>query len=197
MRPLLLVLPLAFIAQCNHGYTARRRAIDEEKVRLQEKAAEQRNYLAGHGFNPSVCFLVDMRLPSGKNRFFVYDLRRDSVLMAGLVAHGGGGGNFIAHPVFSNIAGSGYSSVGRYRIGYKYQGRFGPAFKLYGLDSTNSRAFERNIVLHCYAGVPQLETYPEPICNSLGCPMVAPYFLETLRPVIERSGKPICLYMFY
>ncbi|GGB13789.1 hypothetical protein GCM10011511_41890 [Puia dinghuensis] len=137
-----------------------------------------------------------MRLPSGKNRFFVYDLRRDSVLMAGLVAHGSGGSNFSAEPVFSNVDGSGCSSLGRYRVGYKYQGRFGPAYKLYGLDSTNSRAFARNVVLHSYAAVPERETYPNPICNSLGCPMVSPGFLRMLQPVIEGAGKPICLWVF-
>ena len=169
---------------------------NNERHWLAEKAASQRVFLAKHGFNTTLCFLVDMRLPSGKNRFFVYDLRRDSVLLAGLVAHGSGGSNFSAEPVFSNVDGSGCSSLGRYRIGYKYQGRFGPAYKLYGLDSTNSRAFARNVVLHSYTGVPERETYPSPICNSLGCPMVSPGFLRLLAPVIEGSGKPVCLWVF-
>ena len=196
MRPLLLLLSLAFAGQCNHSYSARHLTPDPESLRLRARAEEQRAYLARRGFNPSICFLVDMRLPSGRNRFFVYDLRRDSVLAVGLVAHGSGGSPFSAEPVFSNVDGSGCSSLGRYRVGYKYAGRFGAAFKLYGLDTSNSRAFARNIVLHSYEAVPERETWPQPICNSLGCPMVSPGFLQRLQPLIEGSGKPICLYVF-
>lgn len=196
MRPLLLLLSLGFIGPCNHGYPAKHEARDEERVRLRQKAGEQRVWLARHGFNSSFCFLVDMQVPSGKNRFFVYDLRRDSVLLSGLVAHGSGGRYFSVKPVFSNVEGSGCTSLGRYRVGYPYAGQFGPAYKLYGLDTSNSRAFARNVVLHSYAAVPEHETWPQPICNSLGCPMVAPGFLETLRPLITGTQKPVCLWIF-
>jgi hypothetical protein len=182
-----------------HHRSSHRRAVvpaESELLRIEEKAGVQRAYLSRHGFNASVCFLVDMRLPSGKNRFFVYDLRGDSVLTAGLVAHGCGNRNFSDEPVFSNVDGSGCTSLGRYRVGYKYWGQFGEAYKLYGLDTSNSRAFARNVVLHAYMGVPERETYPNPICNSLGCPMVSNGFFKTLQPVIEKSGKPICLWVF-
>ncbi len=169
---------------------------DEELRRIGAKATMQKPYLSSHGFNTDVCFLVDMRQPSGKNRFFVYDLKRDSILLAGLVAHGCGASSFCADPVFSNVDGSGCTSLGRYRIGYKYTGQFGPAYKLYGLDTSNSRAFVRNVVLHSYLSVPAHETYPFPICNSRGCPMVSPVFLNALRPVIEGSERPICLWIF-
>jgi hypothetical protein len=195
MRPLLLLLSLAFTGPCNPSYPAHRTSADPERQRLHARVAEQRAWLARHGFSASLCFLVDMRLPSGKNRFFVYDLRRDSVLFSGLAAHGSGGRNFSMEPIFSNIDGSGCSSLGRYRVGYAYRGQFGPAYKLYGLDTSNSRAFARNVVLHSYLGVPEHETFPRPICNSLGCVMVAPGFLETLRPLIAASGKPICLWV--
>ena len=192
MRWLFIFLSLAFTGPCSH-----KDDIDDELPRLREKARAQRGYLAQHGFNTEVCFLVDMRLPSGKNRFFVYDLRRDSVLTMGLVAHGCGKSNFSVRPVFSNVDGSGCTSLGRYRLGYKYQGQFGPAYKLYGLDTSNSQAFVRNVVLHSYAAVPMRETDPSPICNSRGCPMVSPVFFQELQPLIERSGKPICLWIFF
>jgi L,D-transpeptidase catalytic domain len=65
----------------------------EEVRRLGEKAFVQKSYLSSHGFNTDICFLADMRLPSGKNRIFVYDLKKDSILLAGLVAHGCGAGD--------------------------------------------------------------------------------------------------------
>lgn len=167
-----------------------------ELTRIQEKAALQRNFLSRHGYNTQICFLVDMTLPSGRSRFFVYDLHRDSILLSGLVAHGCGSGRFSYRPTFSNVNGSGCTSLGRYRIGYPYAGSFGRAYKLYGLDSTNDQAFARNVVLHSYEGVPATETDPYPICNSRGCPMVSRIFLEKLQPLIDHSGKPIMLWIF-
>ena len=169
---------------------------DEEQVRLEAAAAAQKDYLRRHRYNGEFCFLVDMRQPSGKYRFFVYDLHKDSILLAGLVAHGSGGSGFSMTPSFSNINGSGCTSLGRYRIGYPYNGMCGRSYKLYGLDTTNNQAFQRNVVLHSWKDVPDAETYPYPICNSRGCPMVSPAFLHQLQPMIDRSKKPVLLCIF-
>lgn len=170
--------------------------VTEEYRRVALKVSTQRAFLAQHGFNTRICFLADMQLPSGRDRFFVYDLQKDSILLAGLVAHGSGNKAFSIEPSFSNVDGSGCTSLGRYRIGQPYQGGFGLAYKLYGLDPTNDRAFNRNVVLHAFKAVPEAETDPYPICNSRGCPMLAPAFLQQLHPLIDRSKKPIMLCIF-
>jgi hypothetical protein len=164
--------------------------------RIRQKAALQKSFLKQHGFNTSLCFLVDMQLPSGRNRFFVYDLSKDSILLAGLVAHGSGKDGFSLTPSFSNVNGSGCTSLGKYRIGSPYPGRFGRAYKLYGMDSTNDQAYNRDVVLHSYSQVPEGETDPLPICNSRGCAMVAPGFLKQLQPLIDKSKRPIMLWIF-
>jgi L,D-transpeptidase catalytic domain len=169
----------------------------EESGRLAQKALALKNLLVDGGFNPGIVFLVDMRLPSGRNRFFVYDLSKDSILQAGLVAHGCGSSNFSFSPSFSNAEGSNCSAIGRYRIGRPYMGHFGRSYLLYGLDSTNDHALGRHIVLHSYGCVPEYETDPYPICNSQGCAMVAPGFLKRLEPVIDRSSQPILLWIFH
>jgi len=120
----------------------------------------------------------------------------DTILMAGLVAHGCGAARFSLTPLFSNLNSSGCTSLGRYRIGYRYQGQFGPSYKLYGLDTSNDRAFARNVVLHSYNMVPDEETYPYPICNSRGCPMVSRRFFKSLQNYIDTSRKSICLWIF-
>jgi L,D-transpeptidase catalytic domain len=168
----------------------------DEFGRIAREVSGQRSFLANHGFNTGICFLADMQLPSGKDRFFVYDLKKDSILLAGLVAHGSGNKDFSLHPSFSNTDGSNCTSLGKYRIGKPYPGRFGLAYKLFGLDSTNDQAFNRNVVLHAFTAVPEGETDPYPICNSRGCPMVAPAFLKQLQPLIDRSKKPIMLLIF-
>ncbi|MDP4149548.1 MAG: murein L,D-transpeptidase catalytic domain family protein, partial [Bacteroidota bacterium] len=119
-----------------------------------------------------------------------------SVVLAGLVAHGRGNQLFSLYPAFSNQEGSGCSSLGKYRIGQPYRGRFGTAYTLYGLDSSNNRALARHVVLHAYDCVPESETDPFPICNSLGCAMVSPGFLKRLQPIIEGSKRPILLWIF-
>ena len=172
-----------------------------EADRIAEKAAELRKFLgsrsaAGGRYNQGLAFLIDMRLPSGKNRFFVYDLAGDSVLMAGLVAHGSGGASFSLSPAFSNIDGSNCSALGRYRVGSPYTGQWSRSYFLYGLDTTNSRALERHIVLHSYGCVPEGETDPYPICNSKGCAMVSPGFLARLQPVIDKAKRPVILWIF-
>ncbi|HWB24920.1 MAG TPA: murein L,D-transpeptidase catalytic domain family protein [Chitinophagaceae bacterium] len=169
---------------------------EPEVSKLKAFAAEAKSFTALNGYNTKFCFLLDMNLGSGQYRFFVYDLAHDSVLMAGLVAHGSCNKNFLMDAKFSNRPGCGCSAKGKYKVGYKYKGRFGTAYKLYGLDSTNNKAFERNIVLHSYYMVPDRETDPLPICNSLGCAMVSANFIKQLSVKLDASKKPVLLWMF-
>ena len=165
--------------------------------RLAEKAEQAKNYLAERGFDEKYCFLIDMRLPSGKNRFFVYNLETDSLEAAGLVSHGIGSETGTDELSFSNTPNSKSTSLGKYRIGKSYNGNFGLAYKLYGLDRTNSKAFDRSVVLHSYIGVPKDEVWPSVICKSEGCPTVSHDFLEKLKNYIDASDHPIMLWIYY
>lgn len=165
------------------------------KGQLKFQAASVKNFVKSK-YNSKVCFLINMNLPSGKNRFFVYDMEKDSILAGGLVAHGSCDNGFQETPTFSNKANTGCSCFGKFKVGNSYEGRFGVAYKLHGLDSSNSNAYERNIVLHSYRCVPDEETEPIPICNSRGCPMVSPAFLEKLKVYLDKSERPILLEIF-
>jgi hypothetical protein len=165
-------------------------------ITLKKRKPEMLSFARRKGLSTRYAFMIDMGLPSGRNRFFVYDLQRGTVLHAGLVAHGSCNSRFLEEPEFSNVVGQGCSSLGRYKVGYSYNGNFGKAYKLFGLDSSNSNAFERAVVLHAYSCVPDKETDPMPICNSLGCPMISYNFLETLSSFIDRSERPVMLWIF-
>ncbi len=165
-------------------------------ARLKTMADSLKQFASAHGYNDRLCFLADMSLPSGKSRFFVYDMVKDSVLLAGLVAHGSCDKGFQWNPFFSNKLNCGCSSLGKYKIGYSYEGKFGRSYKLYGLEASNSNAFERTVVLHSYGCVPEQETDPLPICNSRGCPMVSPGFFHLLSSYIDHSGRNILLWVF-
>lgn len=166
-------------------------------LRLNKKALVARQFVAGHGYNNERCFLIDMRIPSGQNRFFVYNLGKDSIEDAGLVTHGSGVDNPGDVPVFSNTPNSNCTSLGKYRIGKPYYGKFGLAYKLYGLENSNSKAYERFVVLHSHACVPAAEVAPQQICESWGCPTVAPAFLERLQSLIDSSDRPVLLWIYY
>ncbi|MGZ5191235.1 MAG: murein L,D-transpeptidase catalytic domain-containing protein, partial [Flavisolibacter sp.] len=90
---------------------------------------------------------------------------------------------------------SGCTSLGKYKIGNPYQGKFGLAYKLYGLDKTNSNAFSRFVVLHAHDCVPDDETENE-ICQSPGCPTVSVAFLKELKTMINNSEKPVLLWIY-
>lgn len=168
----------------------------EEK--LKSEITEIRRFLGKSAkYNSDVAFFLDMRIESGKNRFFIYDLKHNKLINKGLVGHGSGSETGIPGKLqFSNVKNSNSSSLGKYAIGSSYSGRFGKAYKLYGLDKTNSNAFDRNVVLHKYADVP-FEEQIKPICNSLGCPMVNEKFFGVIEKTIDTSKKKIILVMYY
>ena len=164
--------------------------------RLQKKASAAKQFVLQNRLSTHCVFLLDMQLPSGRKRFFVYNLDKDSVLATGLVAHGSCNNRFLETAAFSNKPGCGCSAAGRYKVGAAYSGRLGKAFKLHGLDNSNSNAYQRNIVLHAYSCVPDDECYPYPICNSLGCAMVSCKFLTLLDRFIEKEKKPLLLWIY-
>ena len=165
-------------------------------TRLNGHAKPLLTYAKEHGYNTSICFLIDMNIESGKNRFFVYDLKKNAVTNAGLVAHGRCNKNWLTGRQYGNEPGCGCTSLGKYKIGNAYKGKFGLAYKLHGLDTTNSNAFKRFVVLHSHSCVPDSEVDPAPICQSDGCPTVSAPFLQKLATIIDKSKQPILLLTF-
>jgi len=164
-------------------------------LKLQQKARAVRAFAAQKKFNTSICFLVDMSLPSGQKRFFVYNLIKDTVQHTGLVTHGRCNQDWLQGRKYGNEPGCGCTSLGRYKIGYAYQGKFGLAFKLYGLDTTNDNAFQRALVLHAHGCVPETEISND-ICQSDGCPTVSPAFLKALEPILKQSPNSVLLWIY-
>jgi hypothetical protein len=153
-------------------------------------------YAILNGYSTKYCFLVDMSLPSGRNRFFVYDLEKGSIVSSALAAHGSCNQTFSSHPRFSNARDCGCTSLGKYKVGEFYRGQYGKSFRLYGLDQSNSNAFKRGVVIHGHDCVPDEEIYPRVLCNSFGCVMISNDFFEKLSAIIQKSDKPIVLWVY-
>ncbi|PSL43090.1 L,D-transpeptidase-like protein [Chitinophaga niastensis] len=167
-----------------------------DKEKLHQKVIALREYAQTHGYSTRYAFFIDFGVFSGGKRFICYDLEHNKTLSTGLVAHGQGP-DFRAEVVpFSNEVGSLCSSLGKYRIGTKYSGRFGTAYKLHGLDKTNSNAFDRFVVLHSHVCVPGT-AQDMGICRSDGCPTLNPAYFATLQPYLDQSDKPVLLWIYH
>lgn len=171
---------------------------DSSKENLEVQIREVKKVIqANPKYNKEIAFFIDMKIPSGRNRFFVYDLKKDAILDQGLVAHGSGSETGIQGKLkFSNTNNSLATSLGKYYIGNSYIGKFGKAYKLYGLDKTNSNAFSRAVVLHKYFDVPY-EEQTDYICNSYGCPMVNEKYFKRIEKIIDNSKTNILLDIYY
>ena len=168
---------------------------NETLVKARQKVTEARSFLAKKNYTETICFLIDMSLPSGQSRFLVYNLRKDSIQNSALVTHGRCNELWLEGRKYGNTVGCGCTSLGKYRVGKSYYGKFGLAYKLHGLDKTNDKAFERFVVLHAHDCVPETEV-KEDICQSDGCPTVSPNFLQYLKPIIDRSEKPVLMWIY-
>lgn len=163
---------------------------------LRLRASSLQAYTAQNGLDNQLFFLVDMTQPSGKKRFYVYDYQKDSVVLSGLVSHGRCNMNWLTGRKYSNTLGSGCTALGRYKIGTSYNGQFGKAYRLTGLDSTNNNAAQRAIVLHSAKNIPDEEVAPGQIAQSDGCPTVSPAMLKKLDVLLQKRKKPVMLYIY-
>ena len=95
--------------------------------------------------------IVNFGKHSGEERFFIYDVKKKKCEYSGLVQHGNGKGNTASKPKFSNVIGSNCSSLGLYKITSKdnmHSWPGAPCFRMVGLDSTNTNAMARGILIH-------------------------------------------------
>ncbi|WP_300660625.1 murein L,D-transpeptidase catalytic domain-containing protein [Fluviicola sp.] len=176
---------------------------DYDSTRISKVLPQQieavKKYIQSKGtaYSSRKAILVDMKIPSRYFRFFVVDLKTNQILSKGLCAHGSGseieGTDSLQ---FSNVPNSYMTSLGMYQIGNAYHGSFGKSYKLLGLEKSNNKALARAIVLHRYGCVPEEEQY-YPICNSLGCAMLAENYFEELIPIIDNEPKPMILKIYY
>jgi hypothetical protein len=125
--------------------------------------------------HPRYWAVANFDLHSRHPRLFIFDVIAERT-EAYLCAHGKGSEGATDDgmaDVFSNIDGSGCSSLGIYLCAETYYGDNGYSMRLDGLQSSNSRARHRAIVVHGAPYVSQhMITESGRIGRSLGCPAV-------------------------
>ena len=104
--------------------------------------------------DPRYWAIVDFNQPSTEKRFYLFDTKSETITPY-FVAHGHGNGdaireeNLLYAKVFSNEIGSNCSSLGIYScLAPIVSTHHGNALQIDGLESTNSNAKARSVILH-------------------------------------------------
>lgn len=136
--------------------------------------------------NKNYISVVDFTQDSNSKRLYVIDMKSGAVSRY-LVAHGMG--SDPKHTgwatKFSNISGSNMSSIGMYLTDEEYTGEHGHSLRIRGLDSTNSNAYARAIVIHSASYVDPSYT---PLGRSDGCPAIEQKYIETLVDQLKEGS---------
>lgn len=193
----MLILALLISIDCSGNIK------ESHSVRLKAKAKIAKAYCEKNNMNLDVCVLVDMQIHSGKKRFFLWDLKGDSVLKSGMCSHGCCDNGWSedetkSEPHFSNVPESHCSSLGKYKLGNRGYSSFGIHinYKLHGLEKTNNNAFKRIIVFHSWDAIDDGETYPVGIAESWGCPAVSNNFMREMDAILKIQNKPVLFWIF-
>jgi thioredoxin-related protein len=150
---------------------------------LRDKKIQNSNYLT----------VIDLSLSANKNRFFLIDFKSNKIIHKSKVAHGrNSGGEFAKY--FSNKVGSYQSSIGFYKTAETYKGKHGLSLRLDGLESSNSNARKRAIVIHSADYVSDLFIRKNGrLGRSLGCPSLPKEgFLNIIKYI--KNGSVLFIY---
>lgn len=162
--------------------------------RVRERAAALLDYCRMEGYNTRVALFVDLSRHSGRRRFVVWDFERSKAIFTALVSHGSGAARphvRSAYARFSNEDGSHLSSLGRALVAERYDGRYGVAYRLDGLDSTNSKLRLRCVVLHGWGHTTSFPIWPLATVGSFGCPVLSRKMMARVDEILRSEGRVV------
>ena len=170
---------------------------------IKSKASEALKFVKTKSMNEEYCILIDMKIHSGRNRFFVWDFKKDTITHSYLVGHGccdspWGKDYTKENPSFSNVENSHCSSLGKYKIGERGASSWGVKTKylLHGLEKTNSNALKRVIVFHSWEAVSDVETYPQGTPEGWGCPTLSNDNFRIIDHKLKSSKRPVLMWIY-
>jgi hypothetical protein len=133
--------------------------------------------------------VIDYSKPSFQNRFYVVDLESGKV-ESYKTSHGRGSDpeHTGRAQFFSNTVNSNMTSLGFFLTGDDYDGQYGKALKMHGLSVSNSKAFERALVIHGAEYIKESEIW---VGRSQGCPALD---FKHATKVIEKIKDGALIY---
>ena len=161
---------------------------------FRQHAAELKTFCEQNGYNDRFALLWDLSLHSGRRRFVVWNYAENRVERAFVTSHGSGSRRkkrLSAYAEVSNESDSHLSSVGRALVAERYIGRYGVAYRLDGLDATNSALRKRCVVLHSWRHTTPFPIWPLPSVGSWGCPVLSRRSMAILDEILQREQRVI------
>lgn len=146
--------------------------------------------------SPRYVAIIDFKKPSSERRFYLVDLKTGNV-KSYYTSHGIGTGRGDQALKFSNRKDSRMTSLGMYLAGEVYSGGYGMTLRMYGLEKSNDRAYDRDIVLHgaWYVGEdfmkminPKTKEPYQRIGVSWGCPAVSTDIAKKVIPLLKDGS---------
>ncbi|MBR4870733.1 MAG: murein L,D-transpeptidase catalytic domain family protein [Alistipes sp.] len=160
------------------------------KSRVAERAKELLEYCRREGYNTRVALFVYLSRHSGRRRFVAWDMARMVPIFTCPVSHGSGSEMShvrSAYARFSNEDGSHLSSLGRAVVAERYEGRYGVAYRLDGLDATNTNLRSRCVVLHGWEHTTSYPIWPRATVGSFGCPVLSRRMMARVDELLQRE----------
>lgn len=164
------------------------------RSRVTKRANELLAFCKREGYNTSIALFVDLSLHSGRNRFVVWDFEQEKPLLICPVSHGSGSQKphkRSAYARTSNEDGSHLSSQGRALVAERYEGRYGIAYRLDGLDDSNSNLRPRCVVLHGWEHTTSFPIYPIPTVGSFGCPVLSTKMMARVDALLVKERRVV------
>ena len=168
------------------------------RSRVAERAKELLEYCCREGYNTRVALFVDLSQHSGRRRFVAWDMVRMVPIFTSPVSHGSGSEMShvrSAYARFSNEDGSHLSSLGRAVVAERYEGRYGVAYRLDGLEATNANLRSRYVVLHGWEHTTSYPIWPRATVGSFGCPVLSRRMMARVDELL-RQEKGVIIEVF-
>lgn len=170
---------------------------------LPDKIIEAGIFARSNKLDSGLAMLIDYGKHSGYKRAYLVDLLSERPIDSFMVSHGCGnqpwGLDYSRNnPRFSNRPESHCSSLGHYKIGKRGYSSWGINVKylLHGMDSSNSNALSRNIVMHGWADIPDGETYPAGTPEGWGCPAFSNSSMRLIDSTLKTRKMPVLLFAY-
>lgn len=164
------------------------------RSRVAERATELLDYCQREGYNTHIALFADLSRHSGRRRFVAWSFDDERPLLIAPVSHGSGSPKShvrTAYARLSNDDGSHLSSVGRALVAERYEGRYGGAYRLDGLDSTNSNLRPRCVVLHGWEHTTSYPIFPIATTGSWGCPVLSRRMMSRLDAILRNESRVV------
>lgn len=161
---------------------------------IRERKCMLRAWCHRHDYNTKIAIFVDLSLHSGRNRFVVWDFEKETPLLICPVSHGSGSTKSHKRTPYaktSNEDGSHLSSVGRALVAERYEGRYGIAYRLDGLDASNTNLRSRCVVLHSWQYTTSFPIFPLPTVGSFGCPVISRKMMQRLDAILSKHSRVV------